>query len=874
MYRFKYAMLVATLAFSASARAENYTWTGDFFGVWNQALNWSPTGIPQLANDIVNFTGNNTGSVNISASVQSELLNFSNPAGDYTLTSNVGVTLTGVSEINVAAGVTGLQTINLANVATGSLRMTRGLIINNNSTAAGTTLRVGPNTVISPIDENVVGGGLLADGVGTTEISGSYINTNCCGTTTGEVRKYGPGTLILSSPTNKYFGGTFIYGGTLQLGSGTAIPTFTNVSVYSDGKFNIGGLSNTATTAIDTLQVAGGGSFLVPTGNGDYFLRHLEMYGGKVDFSGSADFWLHFKSGGSSNAPIVIYPDDNAMTSEWIGAGTSRMLNDTGNPLAIYVHANAENDKAARDIDLDAGIILSSGVGSGGAGSNPTFIKDGAGTMRLTNPLNTANINIAAGRLRVDDMANLGSGIVTVNNGILQYSGPSATTTKNLTIDGTGKIQVLSAGVDLNFDAIISQTAFASLHVLGPGADSPASKLILVNDNNYFGHTFVYDNAILAIPTINNVGSASPIGSNLFSTGISLGASDSRGTLLLTGILFTYNSNRKITVNGLYGSSAGGAIGVQYANTNLTMNGQITGSGSLIKTGAGTLLPTSTSNNYSGGTYIEAGGLYVSNDAALGSAAVTIFSSGTLRYTNNTATSRHIFLDRGTVEAPSGMSLNAAGALQGEGTVVGNIVNLGFVEPHNDTANGLLHVSGNYVQASSGKLFLFVDLFLTSGINPKLDVTNDVVLNGTLEIGLNGMGQFRGSRSFDVLDWGGILDGMFSTLQLPTFGGAFTWDTSQLYTTGVLKLTGPPLEGDYNADGVVDAADYVRWRKDPTNYGGDPDGYNTWRSHFGKMMGSGSGATANVAAPEPASLVTPIMGSLVICFLRRRAATS
>ncbi len=40
--------------------------------------------------------------------------------------------------------------------------------------------------------------------------------------------------------------------------------------------------------------------------------------------------------------------------------------------------------------------------------------------------------------------------------------------------------------------------------------------------------------------------------------------------------------------------------------------------------------------------------------------------------------------------------------------------------------------------------------------------------------------------------------------------------------------------GDYNRNGSVDAADYVAWRNDPGSFGGDPAGYNTWRSNFGK----------------------------------------
>ena len=42
-----------------------------------------------------------------------------------------------------------------------------------------------------------------------------------------------------------------------------------------------------------------------------------------------------------------------------------------------------------------------------------------------------------------------------------------------------------------------------------------------------------------------------------------------------------------------------------------------------------------------------------------------------------------------------------------------------------------------------------------------------------------------------------------------------------------------PLPGDYNGDHSVDAADYVVWRKDPANNGGDPGGYDTWRAFFG-----------------------------------------
>ena len=72
------------------------------------------------------------------------------------------------------------------------------------------------------------------------------------------------------------------------------------------------------------------------------------------------------------------------------------------------------------------------------------------------------------------------------------------------------------------------------------------------------------------------------------------------------------------------------------------------------------------------------------------------------------------------------------------------------------------------------------------------------------------------------------------------------------------------LAGDYNHNGVVDAADYVAWRKTVST----SQGYETWRSHFGQTAGSGVGALTHSAVPEPESIVMLIMGTLVMCFRR------
>ncbi|HEY3395224.1 MAG TPA: hypothetical protein VGK58_21160, partial [Lacipirellulaceae bacterium] len=64
-----------------------------------------------------------------------------------------------------------------------------------------------------------------------------------------------------------------------------------------------------------------------------------------------------------------------------------------------------------------------------------------------------------------------------------------------------------------------------------------------------------------------------------------------------------------------------------------------------------------------------------------------------------------------------------------------------------------------------------------------------------------------------------------------------------------------PLSGDYNDDGIVDAADYVVWRKNDGTQGG----YDNWRANLGRTSASGqvipSNASRSAAVPEPAASI-------------------
>jgi probable HAF family extracellular repeat protein len=75
--------------------------------------------------------------------------------------------------------------------------------------------------------------------------------------------------------------------------------------------------------------------------------------------------------------------------------------------------------------------------------------------------------------------------------------------------------------------------------------------------------------------------------------------------------------------------------------------------------------------------------------------------------------------------------------------------------------------------------------------------------------------------------------------------------------------------GDFNHDGVIDAGDYVVWRKND----GTPERYNTWRAHFGQTSSGGAAMSENVA-PEPSSLGLLTLAAFILLRHSRRPHVS
>jgi hypothetical protein len=175
-------------------------------------------------------------------------------------------------------------------------------------------------------------------------------------------------------------------------------------------------------------------------------------------------------------------------------------------------------------------------------------------------------------------------------------------------------------------------------------------------------------------------------------------------------------------------------------------------------------------------------------------------------------------------------------------------------------------------------------------------LANNLPATGDLNYPLTSVGAYAMSESpYGTRDQGGNLaewnETLITTSRRGRRGGAWSTPVSDLasatrgsFTAGNLNSsTGFRLAtlaaqvnvpGDYNGNGVVDAADYIVWRKhlgtmfqlpnevmntSPGNV--DQDDYTAWRERFGNTSGAGALVNINTSAvPEPgiAGVVTVI----------------
>jgi hypothetical protein len=113
----------------------------------------------------------------------------------------------------------------------------------------------------------------------------------------------------------------------------------------------------------------------------------------------------------------------------------------------------------------------------------------------------------------------------------------------------------------------------------------------------------------------------------------------------------------------------------------------------------------------------------------------------------------------------------------------------------------------------------------------------------------------------------GVFNGQITLQPRSTNPNPFSMalDPITIFLTGEIRLA-----GDYNADGIVDAADYVVWRDGLGTTFTQAD-YDVWRDHFGQTAGAGMAARSNATVPEPPTFVLFILAATGWSLRRGRA---
>ncbi len=618
--------------------------------------------------------------------------------------------------------------------------------------APGTVTVVGPIT-FTGLEFNTSGYSLLAGNGGSLNIgSPDTVISSSPGVTTtidvpitgtGGIDLQGSGTLILTA-SNQYSGGTVVgTTSTLQIGNG------------GTGGGIAGNVTNNGTLAFNrsssvTLGGAISGSGVVrQDGPGTLVLSGTNSYtGGTVVGAGILSVSADANLGGPTGA-LTLNGGTLLTTASFASA----------RPVALAGPFGTISTAGGTTFDLSGPV---SGAG--------TLVKTGNGTLVLSGANSyAAGTIIGGGTLSISSDANLGaaSGHLTIDGGTLQTSatfsssrattlGPKGGTVKT----ASGTSFTLRAGVD------------------GPGSltKTGAGRLTLVGASSYAGGTTikagtlqlgncgttgsirgnVRDDSVLVFSRSNTYAFAGAI------SGSGAVVKNCKGTTILTGAN-SYRGGTRVTDGVLQGTSrslqgriANDAVVIFDQQAAGTFSGVMSGSGTLVKDGDGTLIVTG-ANSYKGGTVIRAGILQgdagslqgeILDNAALvfdqstdavfrgtlfGDGSVTKRGNGTLLFTGEHGFQGLTHVEEGTlaldgmlagsVDVRVSAVLDATGFIGGALTVGGTVT----VRSLPDSGFGTLVLGGNLRLGAGSQYGVRIN---ADGDNSRLMVAGSATIDG------------------------------------------------------------------------------------------------------------------------------------------------
>lgn len=417
--------------------------------------------------------------------------------------------------------------------------------------------------------------------------------------------------------------------------------------------------------------------------------RNKVVNHGTISTSKGDGYNVFGSSRGNAGPGLVFDNYGTVKGSLKFGSGDDSLLFGPGSKIT----GNVDGGGGTNDLTLDA----NSGESATLAGSVLNFssiTKDGEGAWAILgsvpavpgDPHPSSPIN---GSLKEVDS-------LVIKKGLLSLVGANPDFNGTVNIDAPGQLSAQAQGINgatnmtnngkLIFEQPIDDSYTGSA-ITGTGqvVKSGTGSLTMSSGtaNTYSGGTFINEGA-LVVDKDSDLGAVS--GSITLGTDNTAGGTN--GTLRFDSS-FNLETTRAITL-----MEGGGTIDTQGYITNIDQT--IAGTGTLTKTGSGTLTLNAT-NSYIGGTVLKEGVLGINSDSALGnsSSRLVMYDTTTLQLNGDVNSNRLVTLAGGP---SSMMTINTQ---TNNGTFAGNIDGLGSLVK---TGSGTLSLYGNNLYQGGTKV--------------------------------------------------------------------------------------------------------------------------------------------------------------------------
>ncbi|MFL9998905.1 autotransporter outer membrane beta-barrel domain-containing protein [Paraburkholderia sediminicola] len=512
-----------------------------------------------------------------------------------------------------------------------------------NQIGVGTTVLTGNNTYsgLTTISTGAlqVGNGGASGTLGTGDVLDNTTllfyrsgNTTYDGTISGAgiVQTNGNGILQLGG-ANRYTGPTYDFAGSLYINGDQSLATGLT-TVGSPATLGGTGIIGGDVTVAAGATLAPGGAGTAPgtlTVNGNLTLNNGSTLAYRFGQAGVPGGPFNDLTNVGGNLTLAGTLNMSASAGGTFDAGVYRIFNYGGNlsgsGLVLGTMPVGTSLFVQTSVPSQVNLVNSTGVtlnfwdGAAPANRNNGVVDGGTGTWQ--NSSGNDNWTTASGALNapftdasfaVFDGA---AATVSVDNSLGQVSAAGMQFSTNGyrisggNIDLVGPASIIRVGDGTTTGAGDTATIDSVLGGATQLVKDDLGTLVLTAANTYTGGTLI-NGGTLQISADSNLGQAAGT------------LSFNGGTLATTA---SFSTARAITLD-----AGGGAFDVA-ADTTLTSNGAITGSGALIKANAGTLVLTA-DNPYAGGTTIAAGTLQLGSGGTSGSIAGDVTDNGTLAF--------------------------------------------------------------------------------------------------------------------------------------------------------------------------------------------------------------------------------------------------